>query len=239
MKHFKKLSLLLFGLLFVSGCSNAQPSVSPTTDKNESSFLNVSAEGYTTVNLDSLNSSLTSSQNSELSQAEIESLKYMREEEKLAHDLYLTFYDLWEKQSFANISQSESSHTAAVKALLDHYHLPDPTEGKDVGEFSNATLQNLYDQLKSQGESSLVEALKAGAAVEEIDILDLQKAMDEIDNNLIDQVYANLMQGSRNHLRAYVRSLKDYQPVYLDEASYQAIVGSDMERGGPGAGRGR
>jgi hypothetical protein len=43
----------------------------------------------------------------------------MREEEKLAHDVYVTLYAEWGLPIFQNISQSEQTHTEAVKALID------------------------------------------------------------------------------------------------------------------------
>ena len=54
------------------------------------------------------------------------SLLYMREEEKLAHDVYVTLYDQWGLRIFSNISQSEQAHTDAVKTLLDRYELGGP-----------------------------------------------------------------------------------------------------------------
>jgi hypothetical protein len=46
------------------------------------------------------------------------------------------------------------------------------------------------------------------ALIEKIDILDIQKKLDEqIDNKDITFFYANLLRGSRNHLRAFVKNL--------------------------------
>ena len=59
---------------------------------------------------------------------EIESLLYMREEEKLARDVYLTMYVKWKTHVFSNIADSEQMHTLAVKSLLDAYGLYDPAE---------------------------------------------------------------------------------------------------------------
>jgi hypothetical protein len=66
----------------------------------------------------------------------------------------------------------------------------------------------LYDQLVAGGSVSLVEALKVGAAIEEIDIIDLQAALALVDNRDIRLVYENLLSGSRNHLQAFVRALQ-------------------------------
>jgi len=53
----------------------------------------------------------------------------------------------------------------------------------------------LYDQL-------VADALRVGAAVEEIDILDLEERIAQTDKAEIQLVYENLAKGSRNHLRA-------------------------------------
>ena len=72
--------------------------------------------------------------------------------------------------------------------------------------------------------------MKVGAAIEEIDILDLQAALSFVDNRDIRLVYDSLLSGSRNHLQAFVRALQlqgvTYVPQYLAPADYAAIVGS-------------
>jgi hypothetical protein len=171
----------------------------------------------------------------------------MREEEKLARDVYLALYERWEVQTFANIAGSEDTHMEAVKTLLDRYGLSDPVEGKAAGEFLNEELQALYDQLLDQGNRSLVDALKVGAAIEEIDILDLEEYIAQTDKADIQRVYESLMRGSRNHLRAFVSSLErqgvDYEPVYLSPEAYEEILNAGAERGSgsgsPGGGGSR
>jgi hypothetical protein len=171
----------------------------------------------------------------ELSDVEAQGLLYMREEEKLARDVYLVLYEQWGVQVFSNIAASEDTHMAAVKTLLDRYGLGDPVEGKAAGEFANEELQALYDQLVEQSSQSLVEALKVGAAIEEIDILDLQAYLAQTDRADIQRVYESLVRGSRNHLRAFVTSVErqgvQYEPGYLSSEVYDEIVNSDLERG--------
>ena len=111
----------------------------------------------------------------QLSQVEIDGLNYMREEEKLARDVYLTLYDVWHLLIFSNISGSESMHMARIKELLDRYNLPDPAAGNSIGEFTNPDLQYLYDDLVAKGQLSKTDALQVGVAVEEVDISDLQR----------------------------------------------------------------
>lgn len=170
-------------------------------------------------------------------------LLYMREEEKLAHDVYVTLYKKWGLPVFQNISQSEQTHTEAVKALLDRNALPDPAQS-GVGVFTNPDLQALYNELTARGEQSLAEALKAGAAIEEMDILDLQERLAQTNNADVQQVFTNLLEGSYNHLRAFTSTLskqtgETYQPQYLSIEAYQAIVGSNTGTGSRGRGAGQ
>lgn len=164
-----------------------------------------------------------------LTEEEIESLIYMREEEKLAHDVYLAFYDLYGLSIFKNIARSEQTHTDAVKRLLVTFELPDPADTSPAGVFENTELQSLYDELIQIGSKSLADALKVGAAIEEIDILDLEESLAIVKNESIRRVYENLLKGSTNHLRAFTRTLEQnegetYEPQYMEEDAYNDIV---------------
>jgi hypothetical protein len=183
----------------------------------------------------------------DLSEDESAALLYMREEEKLAHDVYVTLYEQWGLRVLSNISQSEQTHSEAVKILLDRYELDDPASSQ-VGVFTNPELQALYHQLIARGSQSLAEAIQVGGAIEEIDILDLQERLAQTDNADIQQVFNNLLNGSYNHLRAFVSTLKTqtgetYLPQYLSAEAYQAIVGdatgTGRNRGNGGQGNGR
>ena len=171
----------------------------------------------------------------ELSDSEAAGILFMREEEKLARDVYLTLYEKWGLGIFENIATSEATHMEAVKALIDRYGLQDPAEGKDIGEFTNPELQSLYNELVEMGSQSLVEALRVGAAIEEIDILDLQQHIAETEKADIQRVYENLMRGSQNHLRAFTSVLErqgeTYQPQYLDQEAFDGIVNAPRGRG--------
>ena len=167
-----------------------------------------------------------------LTDAEIEDLVFMREEEKLARDVYLTLYDMWGVQTFSSIAASEQAHTDSIKGLLDAYGIADPVVNDTIGVFANPELQSLYNDLIAAGSTSLVDALKVGAAIEEIDILDLYEAMEVTAQPNILQVYARLLAGSENHLRAFVSALSaqgvDYAPQYLNADAYSAIIGGTM-----------
>lgn len=170
----------------------------------------------------------------ELSEFEKTSLAFMREEEKLAHDVYLTLFEQWKSPIFKNIAASEMQHTTQVGRLLNRYELADPYQ-EATGSFSNTDLQKLYTDLVAAGKVSLIEAYKVGATIEDLDISDLQKALKEIDNIDIRTVYQNLMKGSRNHLRSFYAQLKalgvEYTAQYIDAAELEKIVTTPHERG--------
>lgn len=194
------------------------------------------ADGYTAVNLADCQYNLDNMPLGNLSDAEKNSILFMREEEKLARDANLKFYEKWNLNVFDNISESEQTHMDAMLQLIEKYNLTDPVGNKGVGVFTNDSLQSLYNLLLSQGESSLVDALKAGALIEEVDIFDLKYALDNfVDNQDIEMVYENLYKASRNHLRAFVKNLKnrgiDYVPQKLTQAEFDEIINGNWETG--------
>jgi len=145
-----------------------------------------------------------------LTDEEIYWLTYMREEEKVARDVYLVLGEKWNLRIFTNIAASEQRHMDALKTLLDTYTVPDPAAGKEQGEFTNPALRKLYNDLIQQGSISRVEALSVGILVEETDISDLNEGIASTRQNDIKTVYRNLLQGSLNHLDAFESSLAKY-----------------------------
>jgi len=138
---------------------------------------------------------------SDLSAEEAADLLFMREEEKLARDVYNQMFALWGTPSFQNIASSEQNHMDQIKLLMDRYALTDPAQAP--GQFTDANLQALYNQLIAQGSVSVEEALKVGALVEQTDIADLQARLAKTDNADVQLVYNNLMNASYNHLAAF------------------------------------
>lgn len=205
-------------------------------------WVSVDATGSTRIDPVQLTTAIEQLPQRDLSTAERDALLYMREEEKLAHDVYVTLAEQWQLPIFQNIANSETTHTEAIGVLLERYGLTNPAAGNDVGVFTDATLQALYDQLVADGRQSLTAALRVGATIEDLDIVDLQERLAQTDNADIELVFTNLTRGSRNHLRAFVRTLaqqtgESYTPQYLDPITYNDIIAGDMERGGPARGR--
>jgi hypothetical protein len=159
---------------------------------------------------------------------------YLREEEKLARDVYLTLAETWQLPLFRNISGAEQRHMDSVKRLLDLYGTADPVADDSVGMFTNSTLAQLYTDLVARGNSSLVEALTVGATIEDLDLADLEEMLAVASNDHVKLVGYNLAKGSRNHLRAFMAALEAqdgaYQPQYVDQEAFDAILSSGMER---------
>lgn len=145
-----------------------------------------------------------------LTDDEIYWLTYLREEEKVARDVYLVLNEKWNLRIFTNIAASEQRHMDAIKTLLETYNIPDPAADKEHGEFTNPALQKLFNDLIQQGSISKAEALKVGILIEETDIDDLNEGITSTRQNDIETVYSNLLQGSLNHLDAFESSLAKY-----------------------------
>jgi len=171
-----------------------------------------------------------------LDETEKEGLFLMREEEKLARDVYLNLYEKWNLKTYYNIAQSEKTHMEAIKILLNRYDLKDPVGEDIIGVFESEKLQELYNELVAQGSESLEQALKVGALIEELDIYDLKELLSKTDNDDIKIVYLNLLKGSRNHLRSFDKQLEkngfSYEAKYLSQKEYNSIASSNQESGG-------
>lgn len=229
---------LITGIL--TGCSSENPypeqkkQINQQETKNKDPLLSIGKKnGFTKFNNKQLELKLSENNTEPLTEKEKEGLIYMREEEKLAHDLYDALNQKWNRNIFSNISSSELTHTNAIQSLLIKYSLKDPTMN-EKGKFSNPSLKSLYDELITKGGESLTEALKVGALVGEIDIIDLKKHLEETKNQDLVLVYSNLMKGSRNHLRAFVRNLDkqgvSYNPQRLKTEEFNQIIKESIER---------
>jgi hypothetical protein len=165
----------------------------------------------------------------------------MREEEKMARDVYMIMNDKWDHQVFSHISESEIYHMSQMKLWVDKFSLDDPvTRNNDKrGVFTDQSLQKLYDELTASGLQSKEAAFRAGAKVEEVDILDLKAALAETSNTDLQSTYKYLIHASENHLRAFVRNLEalgiNYTPVVMTQTVFEEIM--NRQQGGMGKGK--
>ena len=173
-------SALLLSTVFLAGCSDSGSSTS--------------SGGGTTSTIAAASS---------LSSAEIENLVFMREEEKLARDVYRTLFNRWNLSIFNNISGAEQTHMNTLAGMLATYGITDPITSDSTGSFNNPVLASLYDQLVARGNVSAAEAIQVGIFIEETDIADLQKAISVSTHDDLIRAYENLLQGSYNHLQSF------------------------------------
>ena len=170
-----------------------------------------------------------------LSSDETSAILFLREEEKLAHDVYITLYGKWRVNTFENISNSEQTHTNAVYTLIQRYGLIDPVGNHPVGVFEDSLLQNLYDTLTNYGLQSELKAYQIGAEIEDLDISDIIRFESYSNNQDLNFVLSNLKKGSRNHLRSFNEKIQSagssYTPKYISISLFNDIVNSPRETG--------
>lgn len=182
--------------------------------------------------------SCTKDNNSEISLSDQEKsdLIFLRQEEKLAHDVYVYAFGKYGISIFDNISNSEDTHMDAVLTLMNKYNINDPAAGMSEGVFENYDLQLLYQQLISKVNLSSIQALEAGATIEDLDISDIKSFYKNTTKADIIQVYDMLTCGSRNHLRGFTGQLKTlnsiYSPQFLTVSEYQTILSGSHENCG-------
>ncbi len=168
-----------------------------------------------------------------LSRQEIEDLQFLKEEEKLARDVYLFSYDLYGQKIFQNIANSEQSHMNSVSAIMKKYGLKDLAL-TERGKFSNAVLQGLYVDLTSLASRSMEEALIVGATIEDLDINDLNTFIENTNHSDVEVMYNKLNCGSRNHLRAYIKNLGNinviYDPQFISIEEFDGIINNTGEK---------
>ena len=159
-----------------------------------------------------------------------EGILFMREEEKLARDVYFALYERWGIRTFSNIARSEQQHMDAVAALMKSKGIADPVATSPVGVFTNATIAALYAELISLGMQSPMDALTVGAIIEDMDIADLESLLGETDDPDTVRVYTALLRGSENHMRSFAGLLKrfgaPYEARYITGERLQEILGT-------------
>ena len=129
---------------------------------------------------------------------------FMYQEEKVARDVYITLGEIYpDENTFASIQLSEQRHIDSVENLCDKYGISKKgvNEG-GVGNFVLDDLKDLYDQCVSDGQDSLLAALKVGELIELTDIKDLEEAAVGMPAD-IQTVFSSLKEGSLSHLDAF------------------------------------
>lgn len=177
--------------------------------------------------------------------SEADHLIFLREEEKLARDVYLGLAEYWSGRGeggtvasvMTQIASSEQRHMDRIKSLLASYGLSDPVDPAETrGLFANPELAALYAELMTKGRTGLAEAWTVGAMIEDKDIFDLQAAAPFVTQDAVRIAFDALTCGSRNHMRSFSRQLAAagaaYAAVFLSQLQVDAIIASSSERCG-------
>ena len=163
-------------------------------------------------------------------------LKFMRAEEKLAHDVYKYLDNYLDPENpvypFANIVESEANHQDSMANMLKNYGIEDDNADDPEGvwdpdyyveEWGYNFFATKYAALTAAGEAGLCAALHVGGLIEELDMHDIvlcpeaiqvQEGIGEEDcgmyyteEDLLEYSFGNLYAGSEDHLRAFAGAI--------------------------------
>lgn len=192
-----------------------------------------------------------------LDAAEEVHLLFMRAEEKLAHDVYLNLGVKFPDYAvFSNIVNSETKHVETMLNKIVQFGLTDPNINDGPGEFNADNYGEYFTKNYNAlidvdaAEIPLLQALKNGALIEELDMHDIIYCpevivetvgditdeygcgMEYTDAKALIRSYGNLLDGSENHLRAFVRTIETtfpeeypYLAQYLSQEEVDEILG--------------
>lgn len=162
-----------------------------------------------------------------LNEAEEAGILQLREEEKLARDVYTLLEEKWGLSAFSQIKPSEQKHMDAVAKLINRYDLLDPAQ-ESIGIFENQKISSLFETLMTKGEQSEVDALQVGMTVEDVDIYDIDEILSKNDNQDIQVVFTNLRNGSIKHLQRFYTDLKTlggtYEPQHISQELFDQLT---------------
>ena len=168
-----------------------------------------------------------------LSTAELAQLRLLRQEEKLARDVYQVLALVWKIPAFTNIAKAEQSHMDLVAWVMQRYGIKDPLTSNAWGVYPDPQFSSLFVSLLQFGIHSKWHALAVGAFIEDLDIADLKHSLQVTDNRDLDTVWQNLQRGSRNHMRSFyglLAAARLYYPGFvLSTKEILAIVNSAWE----------
>lgn len=232
-RDFIKGTVVLISLLAAFSCTKEQTATDSSliTPNTTGEIIEVKSSGATAFNAPAITAPFDST--ADLTADEIEFLFAVREDEKLARDLYAVFYTKFQNKIFENIGKSETTHLKAIERLYDYYQIDYPVVG-DAGKFSDPELQHLYDSLIVKGDS-LLAAVKIMANLEESNIFHYREVLKTIINTNIKIVIENLEKGSENHFKAAIREITAlggvYTPLILSSEDYREIIATGFEKG--------
>jgi len=190
-------------------------------------------------------------------------LIFMRSEEKLARDVYLTLACMYSDMPiFETIAtQSEQTHTDTMRDMLKKFKVDDPEPStlpgtpppaEQIGVFENPDFAFYFEGKFSflvDNSATLLDALYVGALIEELDMKDINYCnmiiyevfglplpppiycgLSVTDVRALEKTLGNLLEGSENHLCAFVSQIGPmiqpdcYSSQYLTQEEVFGII---------------
>jgi hypothetical protein len=132
----------------------------------------------------------------------------------MARDVYAYYWNGYQARVFDTIMYSQQYHMDMTKAATVTYGVGQSSENATLeavaGNYTNQTLQIIYTEM-TQNVTSLLQALRNAALMEETDILDLRDAISDLNGTqpTLAKVYDKLLRASENHLRTFAGILEE------------------------------
>lgn len=128
-------------------------------------------------------------------------------DEIAARDLYAALDAQTRRRVFQNIGRAEVHHRDTIASLLSAAGHEVPEEPA-AGAYADEEIRQVYADLLKQGQQSELDAFKAGAAFEELDITELERELAREELSEVErQVLTALRDASVRHLRAFRRQI--------------------------------
>lgn len=150
------------------------------------------------------------------------------EAERVAAEVYAVLAEKWDGRPFSKIMEAEKTHMTAVSSVVERMGSKAPQTV--AGKYQMEEFQALYDSMVTRGSTSREDAMEVGAEIEEMSIRDLlvwRKAEKDV---TVQKVLDNLIRGSSNHLKAFLRGRKalgmpEYETKYLSKEELKMYSG--------------
>ncbi len=127
---------------------------------NKDDDVPVDTTDYGVINVASMQTKVDALPTESINDDELSSLIFIREEEKLARDVYQALSLKYNAKIFTNIALAEQTHMDAVLILLNRYDMEDPVGTNPAGVFTDPILQFPYDELIAVGNTGILNAYK-------------------------------------------------------------------------------
>ena len=150
-------------------------------------------------------------------------------DELAARDLYAKLDQQTRRPVFQNIGRAEVRHRDLIVDLLKMGGVDVPGELK-AGAYGDAEIDKVYAELLALGRQGEMEAFRAGAAFEELDITELEREMarEELSDSER-RLLTALRNASVRHLRAFRRQIVRLggtpERTHLSEERLKALLG--------------